>query len=173
MCVPSSECTKFGGNAVLCFLTSTWNWHNNEVLEWLNIISRKEMLKTSPWHKPTMLPSRCKAKIWSDVLICSPIVRKVSTIFRSFMEQIRWYESNSACIITQCFIFYSQAVPSPENGLLASIKISHFSRMILSSKNLNQIWFLHPTKWASIKSGQCVRAHVCFLFLYQQCSPNL
>lgn len=25
MCEPSSECTKFGGNAVLCFLTSIYD----------------------------------------------------------------------------------------------------------------------------------------------------
>ena len=37
--------------------------------------------------------------------------------------------------------------------------------MILSSKNLNQIWFLHPTIWASIKSGQCVRARVFSSFV--------
>ena len=37
--------------------------------------------------------------------------------------------------------------------------------MILLSKNLNQIWFLHPTIWASIKSGQCVHARVFSSFV--------
>ena len=69
---PSSECTKFGGNAVLCFLISTWTidivmefyWRQQKGLKG----RRAQHLTTNIL---TELPSLCKAKTWRDVLICN------------------------------------------------------------------------------------------------------
>lgn len=73
MCELSSECTKFGGNALLCFFTDTWNDKKKKSLNDKNSSKRKGNLnkKAVVWTL-TALPSLCKAKTWSDVLICSP-----------------------------------------------------------------------------------------------------
>jgi len=57
MCELSNECTKLGGNALLCFLTDTWN-----IVLMTKIVQKENKSGISRLFILTALPSLCKAK---------------------------------------------------------------------------------------------------------------